>query len=1009
MKEENPNSVKEKVKKKVKVDDDDDETVAHPIDYVAEYECNIKDHIYYEDNIKDFDEALNRQQAFGDFDKLVSEMNFEGEIPPIRGQDKNVKYFKYRNKRNYQFILKRRMLKMELERPPEGFNTITKEKDPELWNLFNLGMKEFVMCTYFATQPAGIKEMEFIITYLRHKKYFVTEFLMENAGMPVEDFMKEPDLNFEPVKYFTQVIIFLQFVMKGEVFPCELNFENCLVDSKCNFRIFDYKGEQFDDDGTIGYFNKAKEVGSFDYEKQVIFFCGLLGIFISGVCSKEEFKYMLTLNPVNKDIKFLKEKIESIKSFDTILCTKFKRVITACIENDNANKRIHLKQLDLIMNQIKDFKYPPSKLNEDINEYNKENENEDAREEKDRNEWWSKKFKKYKDREDRENEEKAKTYLQNKEELERNYKMLEKQCRQTRDIILELKKSYRVKVDIMSKLETRQETLAEEVKKYKFEKNSLINEFNKLIKDKFPFHKGKVTKYWQIVQITQFMVKEIALIEESINLGQKKLLAEYFSEIFQTLKPDIVQKFDVQFKFVEEAGLKITTGKSIKDLTDEDKLNIFYYLIKSPLTEEEKTSQMEKSNEVNKDIGPNQQKENPKENKMIVYKIMEEEEKKSLINYFFSLIVNLIKENEQLEKFEEERYQHKKELYDLLEFELEAEQTISAAEERLKKYEDEISKLESDIKTLNEVEKPDKEKIKEKEKSLESKTIEYVDQKKDLVDSKKTKEDASKRRENAEKALTTFLEKENVIKKLIKEENLKADITQFKEKLNEIMKITKNICGCEINKGRKARDEMELKQLEDELKNPEAKLTIKDIDVKNRQIEELKVEIQKNADNIKKTEEANGQFNKQIADHKKQIAVKEPYEIEIPYFLEDLNDDNRKEKYGVAIKEFFEEKFFPKNNVNKPQKADNEKAHKLEHDSLIMELTKKPSEQFKSKFLCPDKNGLKEDLKQIIKNPNYWDFRTKGDFKMDILKYIFLNSKLISVGLKRIDFSILKR
>ena len=339
------------------------------------------------------DYPLTRQIPYGNIGSMVGTLTF---IEFILNKEHNKQVIEYTNENNFNFILKRSVKNCNIL-PEHIFNDIY------MRDFINEGLKEFIISKIVSPHPAGIQAFDFKVTYIQQKHWLVTEFLMEKAGVSLTKYMNNPANSLDFVKYFTQLSSLMEHMEKEQIFYSDVKFDNCLVDTKGNFRIIDYdvtKAEGYYSSKTkvttnkiLGFsdgyvapeiynpINDAKMNKTIPIFQNVmpwradIYSCGILGLCVSGAIDAVQRSNIKDLdnykvNPSKHQ--FILDQCKLVKCKNDALSKKMQYVLEVCLSYD-PKRRITFKQLHTIMMKIQDIKYDLSKLQQDVEFYRKEN------------------------------------------------------------------------------------------------------------------------------------------------------------------------------------------------------------------------------------------------------------------------------------------------------------------------------------------------------------------------------------------------------------------------------------------------------------------------------------------------------------------------------------------------------------------------------------------------------------------------------------------------------------
>ena len=150
----------------------------------------------------------------------------------VKEKEKQILILK--NNKGIPFVLKRNVFPALVDIKTYLTNPVS-----QVW--INKSFNEYSISKLVSAFPEGIKTYDFCISYIKNKDLIVTEFLMENAGIPLtksmDYFYGRTD---RILKALTQSSRILSYLEKLKISYNDLKLENFLLDAKQNLRIIDY-------------------------------------------------------------------------------------------------------------------------------------------------------------------------------------------------------------------------------------------------------------------------------------------------------------------------------------------------------------------------------------------------------------------------------------------------------------------------------------------------------------------------------------------------------------------------------------------------------------------------------------------------------------------------------------------------------------------------------------------------------------------------------------------------
>ena len=466
------------------------------------------------------DYPLTHQMPYGNIGSMVGTLTH---VKLVSKKNQNMQVIEYVNENNFHFILKRMVMKCDLS--PDKILS-----DINMRTFINVGIKEFIITKIISTHPAGIQAFDFKATFIQQKKWLITEFLMEKGGISLNEYLENPSVNFDFIKYFTQLSSLMQHMEKEQIYHSDIKFDNCLVDSKGNFRIIDYdvaKAEGYYSTTTkvitnniLGFtngyvppeiYNQIEE--AIKNKKQPsaqnvmpwradIYSCGILGLCISGAIDELERDNIKSLDSYKNNIanhKFITNKCKLVKCNSESLSKKMQYVLEVCLSYD-PKMRITFKQLHLIMMKIKDTNYDLKKLQQEVEVYRNENKEYMTRNQLENNQQNLKSQLKY--------------LMQRNQKIEEEFNQLNGKYKQTFDILEEHKHKLIYLNEKNEKLEESNRTKQKIINKNDYDKSELIANLISVIQ---PFElnfDNEITEFSQIIPIFQTLLKENKSVNE---------------------------------------------------------------------------------------------------------------------------------------------------------------------------------------------------------------------------------------------------------------------------------------------------------------------------------------------------------------------------------------------------------------------------------------------------------------------------------------------------------------
>ena len=308
--------------------------------------------------------------------KIVGQLSYEGPLIVKMLEQLN----QYRNENGCQFIMKRIVTYYTLEEEKIGILKL-----PKILDHLDKGFKEYYISKMVSAHPAGILPIDFKIVQLINSNCLVTEFLMENAGVALTQYMmKDWMKRLDPVKIFTQISNVMRYMENLQIVYNDVKLGNFLIDNAGNLRVIDYDISQATGfaasttltgiqrilgftDGFVSPealdFAKRQKLNSLKAGENInpwkadIYSCGVLGLCLTRAIKDNGFLQTLDKYKENaNDHKNISDLISKVECLDAEKTKKMKRILESCLDYQ-PSKRLSFKQLNEVMNSFDKLNY----------------------------------------------------------------------------------------------------------------------------------------------------------------------------------------------------------------------------------------------------------------------------------------------------------------------------------------------------------------------------------------------------------------------------------------------------------------------------------------------------------------------------------------------------------------------------------------------------------------------------------------------------------------------------